>query len=486
MTLRQPTPNTVQPGGAVRRTTSLMWIARPMWILGFLAAAIAANGCRRPPTINSEYGQRRGSAAGSVNGVAVLGKMFQSAGHRVVSRGRDAPRIDDCQVIVWAPDRFAPPTADEREVIERWLSESPGRTFVYIGRDYDAAVDYWRRAAEMASGSAPSQDVEDVAARRAEYQRRLAEARSQFETRRSEIPEEENVDWFVDRRDFPAGRVRRLAGDWSADIDAAKASIWIRSRFDVPSEQEKADAAEAADDLPLQPEWLVDEEFLDTLAYDATDYGHEVLLAAAPQEPAVDGPFAGPPAAISAEGAPLVTRVTHPAWEDGAVVVVTNGSFLLNLPLVNHEHRKLAGHLIDECGNAPAKVAFWRGDNFAPASASQINDWSVLTTWPLNFILLHLAVLGIVYVLWRFPIFGPAKDIPPAATSDFAKHIDALGELMAGACDAGYARAKLQAYRTGVRGETREPPASEFARTSIPASSLGSPAEGSESADSEV
>ena len=53
----------------------------------------------------------------------------------------------------------------------------------------------------------------------------------------------------------------------------------------------------------------------------------------------------------------LVSRVTKPAWGDGQVIVVTNGSFLLNLPLVNHEHRKLAGHLIRECVPG-TKVAF--------------------------------------------------------------------------------------------------------------------------------
>ena len=54
-------------------------------------------------------------------------------------------------MVVWAPNNFAPPTGDERNLIEAWLAADAGRTFVYIGRDYDAAVDYWRRMADAAS-----------------------------------------------------------------------------------------------------------------------------------------------------------------------------------------------------------------------------------------------------------------------------------------------------------------------------------------------
>src|SRR5690606_2864032 len=47
----------------------------------------------------------------------------------------------------------------------------------------------------------------------------------------------------------------------------------------------------------------------------------------------------------------LVSRVTEPYWDDSQILVVTNGSFLLNMALVNHEHRKLAGHLLAACGD---------------------------------------------------------------------------------------------------------------------------------------
>ena len=58
--------------------------------------------------------------------------------------------------------------------------------------------------------------------------------------------------------------------------------------------------------------------------------------------------------------------------------VVANGSFLVNLQLVNKEHRKLAGKLIDEVpkgsrvvfieANAPSQVRSSRGGGWRAAS----------------------------------------------------------------------------------------------------------------------
>ena len=54
----------------------------------------------------------------------------------------------------------------------------------------------------------------------------------------------------------------------------------------------------------------------------------------------------------------LVGRVSRPNWDGSQVIVVANGSFLLNLPLINHQHRMLAGRLIQQCGQRGQNVAF--------------------------------------------------------------------------------------------------------------------------------
>ena len=104
--------------------------------------------------------------------------------------------------------------------------------------------------------------------------------------------------------------------------------------------------------------------------------------------------------------------MTKPAWGEGQLIVVTNGSFLLNLPLVNHEHRKLAGHLIEAC-QPGSKVAFLesgRGarrygpDGLAKQSPPASREHVLLAA--------HWCVLGLVYCFCIFPIFGRPKSLP--------------------------------------------------------------------------
>jgi hypothetical protein len=411
--------------------------------LAAVALLLAAmGGCaRKTERLSTMYGGRRGEAASSVNGLSILAEMFQQAGYQVSSRSNAGSGIDEAQVIIWAPNNFAPPTQEERDLIESWLAEESGRSFVYIGRDYDAAVSYWQRVAAEAS---PAEF--EAAAREA------ALAQSAHDTQRSAIPNTQDCDWFTVHRDRPRRRIGALSGDWSSGIDASKSEIILRAEFD-PSDEPQAAEEEGVEEEGVEEEGVEEEGVDDAPDADVAeaevesyeeenDYSYrdefslyyEVLLAAD------DG--------MSTSA--LVTRVTSDLWGGSQLLVVTNGSFLLNLPLVNHEHRKLAGRLIDECGPT-GRVVIWESDTFRATSSEQENDWSVMTTWPLNFILLHLAVLGMLYLLWRFPIFGLPHQIRGPATSDFAKHVDALGKLMAATKDEAYAQRKVAEYRERLR-----------------------------------
>ena len=103
---------------------------------------------RRDERLPTAYGQRRGGeAARSVNGTAVLAEMFRKSGHRVTTTSRFSPRLNKFDVIVWVPDDFGPPDKEHRDYLEQWLNSDPyrTRTVVYVGRDYNAALDYWER-----------------------------------------------------------------------------------------------------------------------------------------------------------------------------------------------------------------------------------------------------------------------------------------------------------------------------------------------------
>jgi len=400
--------------------------------VALLACALATTlaGCGGEK-LDGAYGKRRGNPGGrSVNGTSVVANMFEDAGHDVTTLKHLSPALERYDVIVWAPDSFDPPSRDERQYLEDWLTMGSNRLLIYIGRDFDAEPLYW----ETIQPTAPAEQTKEV-------QRRLARAQSEYHSRRTDLPKEEYCRWFTARRDGVRRRVKSLRGPWSEKIDPEKAEIYLWGRFDAP----------AYSDLSLEPE---DEEEVDPfeLYYDDefddwrySDRGPEDL------PDFVD-------VLLASNSDPLVTSVSEGYWSGSRIIVVTNGSFLVNYALINHEHRKLAGLLIDECGR-DANVAFLQsGPGHVPIRQDESNTeypvvWNVLTVWPLGTIMMHLAVVGILYCFAYAGIFGRAKTLPPEATSDFSKHIKSLGELLALTHDHDFAKRRLQQYQMNTKGE---------------------------------
>jgi hypothetical protein len=362
---------------------------------------------RRDERLPAIYGRRRGAeSARSVNGTAVLADLFKRAGHRVTTRGRLSPSINDFDIIVWCPDDFEPPTAQQREFLEDWLADASGqeRSLIYVGRDFDAAVAYWDRVAPQA----PADQADEIL-------RRQAEARAEYEAARSKMPTNQYARWFTVHRDTPprgdasSRHIQQLTGPWAKGIDAAKAEIRLEGRLAIPTKADTKNASDAV--LPTNV---------------------EVLLGAGRD--------------------PLITRVTDSKWPDGQILVVANGSLVLNYPLVNHEHRKLAVRLISECG-APGRTVFLESGAGGPAvldkepAGGPPTALELLKVWPLNAILLHLTILGIVFCLARSLIFGHARELTADSPSDFGKHVTALGRLLARTQDRNYAQARLAQYR---------------------------------------
>jgi len=392
---------------------------------GICLLAVILVGCA-PDGVDGTYGKRRGTRGGaSVNGTAVLAGMFEETGRRVSTWRRLSPKLEQCQTIIWFPDSFDPPTREQREFLEDWLSNQPGRTLVYVGRDYDAAITYWQTVQPLAP---PDQAVEVA--------RRLATAQAEHDFARARMPQEEHVDWFTLQRDAPFRRVHELSGEWSEGIDPSKVDIAIAARLNIPSEEQSQKWSEQAYNL-----WSGTPEFLPLL---------------------------------KTRDDVLVSSLTLEDWPGGKIILVNNGSFLTNLPLVNHEHRKLAGKLISACG--PGRVVFLESSAGGPGvfaeepGSSMPSGFGAFTVWPLGFILMHLAALGILCCIALFPIFGRPREakltdaagimVPSqtgAATvvrANFGKHIEALGELLATTQDRHYAQAKVAYYHEHVKRDS--------------------------------
>ena len=363
----------------------------PLTTLHSLLLLLALTGCA-DPDLQTTYGQRTGPFAySSVNGTAVLSDMFEQAGDTVFSWNVLSPRLHDrVDAIVWFPDDFEPPSDKVCDWLENWLQDNPGRTLVYVGRDFDAAPSYWKAVGPLA----PAKDAKEI-------QRREKAAWVDFRTARKEIPEHQDHPWFTVEKKLNRRDVTALDGEkeWTRGIHPAKSEIKLNGRF-------------------------------------AAGPYFDVLL--------------------ESHGDVLISRQE---WLDSQLIVVTNGSFLLNYPLINHEHRKLAGRLIDAVGAPGQTVVFLESSAGGPEildrdpTVGPPLGLDIFNIWPTNWILIHLSIAGIIFCFARFPIFGRPLEPKADATSDFDKHITALGELLAQSRDTSYAMTRLIHYRQTIENK---------------------------------
>jgi hypothetical protein len=332
-------------------------------------------GCA-PKGVETEYGKiSTPRSAKSVNGATVLARMFEARGAKVTSARRLTPRLfEKADCIVWIPDDFDLPRDAVAEWFERWLAARPNRTLIYVARDYDAAVDYWEDV---------KNDFESEADRR-EARSRLSEARQRHAAARPETPEETAGGWFSLRAGSPRD-VKPLDSDfgWLEGLDVEKTDLHLGH-------------------YPVFDEWYV------------------------------------PVLQTEKGGIPLLT--TETGWfaartfrGDGQIIVVANGSFLLNYPLVNHEHRKLASRLI-EASRTDGRVVFVESDRLGLMIAEKDRPartaWDVVTHSPFNWMLGQFIALGVIFCFRRWPIFGRPRVLAGESLTDFGGHVAALGRLL--------------------------------------------------------
>ncbi len=375
-----------------------------------LVMASAPIGCARESGESGELPTTYGSGAGletSVNGYNVLAGMFAKAGHAVSTRTALTPLLRDwADTIVFAPVSFAPPEPETVGWMEKWLQGKSGRTLIYIGRDFDAEPLYWRKA-KLKAGTA---DQPEIA-------RRSLAALARVKIERA-VESGGKCAWFEIVKGMHRD-VRKLEGPWLDNsggpppIDAAAIEIELNSRL-IPADSADLDVLLAADD--------------------------DMLL--------TRRSFTAPGVAGDVTSAP-----------DSQLVMIANGSFLTNLPLVNREHRKLAGKLIELLGPKPGHVVFLASEEPAPPIRSSSADRSaassmldVFGVWPLSAILLQFVVLLAVFGFSRWPLFGPPRDPPPLPASDFGQHVSAVADSLATTGDASYAQERWQYYQDNVRG----------------------------------
>ncbi|MBM4005061.1 MAG: hypothetical protein FJ295_17535 [Planctomycetes bacterium] len=392
-----------------------------------LCLVLVVSGCSRPP-LESDYGKRD---LKTVDGTGVLASMFEQAGHKVGSWRRLSPKLSRCDTIVWAPASYSPPSLEVREYLEGWLSEESGRTLIYVGRDFDPVPGYWQRMAAVMP-----------AAQRLEVDQNLAKALLDRQTSRQTVSTDSYARWFVQRQSWVEGPVRSIGGRWAESLDASQAELRLGHRLESPRISDIPPPPTIAPGAPTPAQVRKIPPFLRRLIQQP-----QAELRSLPTQFEV---------LLTADGQPFVTRVTDEEWDESRILVVANGSFLMNMPLVNPVHRQWAGKLIDECGS-PGRVIFLETDELGAtiherdSGGGAVTKIEFLSTWPSFIVMLHVLAMGLIYCAKVFPIFGRARELPETSPSDFGKHIEALGSLLEKTEDLEFARQRIAFYHQHVR-----------------------------------
>lgn len=408
-----------------------------------LAIVMSLLGCGR-----SGNGVRYGESVGfdgvsGLSGYGTLRKLFQSQGYRTFTARSLSRSLNSMQVVVWTPDTNTPPSKLARDFFDGWLKEgSGGKTLIYVGRDYNASGEYWKQMVEREPiGSKTDAFVEEMLVRLQDVQ--------------SDLTEKVFARWFEVDPNQVGGRVNGLRGAWSEGINVSETHLWTRTQLQ-PLERDSTEtvnepassAMNATDEVVIGPTygratWSPDE-------LENVEYEEQLLI---PESEIL---------LSSDDGRPLVFRLTSERWPTSQIIVVCNGAFLTNGGLVPKEHRKLAGKVVDICGDNE-KAAFLvsgRDGPFLNDSDDPSYDGKGLemfTVWPINLIVIHLALLGIIYCFAVFPIFGRPGRLKEREKSDFGQHVEAVGNLLARTRSEDFARERISDYFKIVRKEPKHP-----------------------------
>ena len=401
---------------------------RLMVLAGLAGLLSLQTGCYEKAT-DFTYGK---VADQSVNGVSVFANLLRQRGHTVSRKKRLTRRLDKFQTIVWAPDNNGGPPENVAAWMEQWLARDPTRVLIYVGRSYDGKLPFYRSMA----GAAPANE-------RDQWQRKFNEILIQEADYDDwfNLETEWKPHWFEKEEDLRLDS-SKLGGPWAEGVDPGLVELECSTlitpatdfndedaapAFDVDLARHHADPATDFNDEDAAPE-LKPEDQDSEYYYDDwyTSFREEYLTTKD---------------LLTVDGKPFAFQVSPATYPGQKLIVVSNGSFLLNFPLTNSEHRKLAAKVADE---VKGDVVFIESSYRWPKVGGQANDPALRWTWigqaPMNYIVPHFLFWGVLYCFVFFPIFGRPKRVqfhPPKA---FRSHVEAVASILGRSKEQSWAR----------------------------------------------
>ncbi len=374
----------------------------------------------------------------SLNGITVFNDMTMRRGHALRTGMGLNSYAKNGDVLVWFARRTGCPQEETVKQVEDWLAAKPGRTFVYVGRAFESTYDYWSAVEPLAPTDA---DRQKIAAEKLKAGNELRALLAKPDDKKPDDKKTEQVE-KSEVKESP-GKTFFLFDEDDSRIGKNTTCSW----FDASRSERQCKVTAISGDGNWTKDVAADK--LQLTCYEDWDFADDVepLLIA-------DGETVVPTGeSQSVEGRTLVARKKV---GESQAVFVTNAGFLLNYPLVNHEHRKLSGRLLDMFGSQKKRAYVYIG--FSEINFEKSNDVSdesphvlltLLHIWPISVILFHLIVLCTTFCFYKWPIFGRPRRVAEPSVTDFGKHIDAYAELLAEAKDDDYAiRQITDAYNT--------------------------------------
>jgi hypothetical protein len=159
---------------------------------------------------------------------------------------------------------------------------------------------------------------------------------------------------------------------------------------------------------------------------------------------------------LEGDGKPLVADKSK---IDARILVIANGSFLLNEALVKPARRPLAERVADWPEGDGRQVALAEGP-FLLENAEQQTIWTLFVRVPaLRWVAIQLGLAGLCAALARAPRLGRPRPDPASGAERPAAHAEALGALLERAEASAEARDLLERYRlwrhAQIRPDTR-------------------------------
>ena len=386
----------------------------------FLIVCLGAiSGCsgNASPSVQTKYGKVNEQPR-SINSTSLFAERLEELGYDITVRNRISPKINEFNTIFWFPENIRCPSDKATKAIEKWMDQGYGsKTLVYVGADYRADEDYYQAAQKRVSPELKT-----------ESQRLLAEAQLATQIRRNNWrddfwPGESNIDcdWFDIEVIKPRKHSNLLTGPMA---DNASFSV--------------------APELPL-----------------------EVMMS--PKNSTAKWEVKS---LLTVDGEDMVYRLSDKnPYATNQVIVVQNGSFLVNLAAADPSKQALADQLIAEALSLSEEGQHGLGFGFSeqmlileseyeiPVRNTDFvnqNSWAWIAEEPLCYIVPHALLWGVLFCFVYFPIFGRPKRTPKRSTATFRNHINAIAKQLSKSSSKEHARRTIEQYQESVSGSNKK------------------------------